>query len=678
MKSIAIVTNVRGTPLGNFLKENLASVFADHAEIHNFYISELEKDESINDDVVLVMTKTKAIEIKDHVHDGRRIVVVQRTIRESEIKKLRAIPAGSRVLVVNDSPETTLETIELFYHLEIDYLNLVPFEQGKDYPDISIAITPAERRFVPRSIGTVIDIGHRCIDISTFIRIINILRISDADVSWRLLKYLDGTVSLDVGVKAQYRELVIKNSELDAIVNLSHEGILLLGEDGRINLCNASLKRMLNLGEELSGEKAIDVLPRSIMEVLWRDQIEDEVVEHKGRYLVINRRDLSQLGERTGTYYSLQEVTYIKQLEQNLSKKLQGKGQLARYEFSNILTQSPQMQKCLELAKGIARSDMTVLITGESGTGKELLAQAVHIASERRIRPFVAFNCAAFPESLMESELFGYEEGAFTGASKGGKAGLFEQANNGTVFLDEIGDMPLILQVKLLRVLQERQVMRVGSQGVTNINIRVVAATNCDLREKIRSGQFREDLYYRLNVLPLKIPPLRERTGDVLFLLQSFIDGDRKDRLVLSAEVKDILTRYSWPGNIRELANVASYVSFMAKKTVEVEHLPFYLIEGQDNFDAEHKGLRNRCECGDALRVLESLSEFALANRSVGRNSLKDSLKRKNVDLPEGEIRRLLVVLGDYGFVVSSRGRRGSEITSKGKAFLRWSQNGKT
>ena len=187
MKSIAIVTNVRGAPLGDFLKDNLASVFADHADIYNRYITELE-------------------------------------------------------------------TIELLYHLEIDYLDLVPFEQGKAYPDINIAITPAERRFVPQSIGTVIDIGHRCIDISTFIRIINILRISDADVSWRLLKYLDGTVSLDVGVKAQYRELVIKNSELDAIVNLSHEGILLLGEDGWINLCNASFRRMLNRYKELPGE----------------------------------------------------------------------------------------------------------------------------------------------------------------------------------------------------------------------------------------------------------------------------------------------------------------------------------------------------------------------------------------------------------------------------------------
>jgi transcriptional regulator with PAS, ATPase and Fis domain len=238
--------------------------------------------------------------------------------------------------------------------------------------------------------------------------------------------------------------------------------------------------------------------------------------------------------------------------------------------------------------------------------------------------------------------------------------------------------MSLTLQVKLLRVLQERQVMRIGSQGVTNINIRVVAATNCDLREKIRLGQFREDLFYRLNVLPLKIPPLRERTGDVLFLLQRFIDEDDKEPLILSSEVKDILTRYSWPGNIRELANVASYISFMAKKTVEVEHLPYYLIEGQDDFDAEYKGLRNRCECGDALLVLESLSEFALCNRSVGRNSLKDALKLRDAALPEGEIRRLLVVLGDYGLVNSSRGRRGSEITAKGKAFLRWSRSGAT
>jgi transcriptional regulator with PAS, ATPase and Fis domain len=330
------------------------------------------------------------------------------------------------------------------------------------------------------------------------------------------------------------------------------------------------------------------------------------------------------------------------------------------------------MHQCLELARLIAGSDLTVLITGESGTGKELLAQSIHNASGRAKHPFVAFNCAAVVESLMESELFGYEGGSFTGALKDGKAGLFEQADHGTVLLDEIGDMPLTLQVKLLRVLQERQIMRVGSQRVTNVDIRVIAATNHDLRQRIQAGSFREDLYYRLNVLPLRVPPLRERSGDVLYLLDQFLKQNGKHDLSVTDEAKDILLRYRWPGNIRELANVASYISFMAGKAVTADQLPYYLVDDQREFGAEYEDLARRCDRGKAVKLLEALSGLAGMKTGAGRNSLREVLAGANTSLSEGEIRRLLTILNQEGLVSSSVGRKGSEITVKGKAFLRW------
>jgi propionate catabolism operon transcriptional regulator len=219
------------------------------------------------------------------------------------------------------------------------------------------------------------------------------------------------------------------------------------------------------------------------------------------------------------------------------------------------------------LAERYAATEGTVLITGESGTGKEMVAQGIHNASARRDRPFVAINCAAFPEALLESELFGYEEGAFTGSRRGGRAGLFEAAHTGTIFLDEVGDVPVTLQTRLLRVLQERQVLRLGSNDPTPVDVRVVAATNRDLKKEIARGAFREDLYYRLNILPIHVPPLRERRDDVgpiaEALLRDALGRHRAPDALPNAlaTVLPWLGAYAWPGNVRELENVLERIA---------------------------------------------------------------------------------------------------------------------
>ena len=231
--------------------------------------------------------------------------------------------------------------------------------------------------------------------------------------------------------------------------------------------------------------------------------------------------------------------------------------------FDFILGHSKQIQQTVELARKAAMSDATVLITGESGTGKELFARAIHSAGLRKDQPFVAINCAAIPETLMESELFGYEDGAFTGAKRGGKIGKIEAANNGTLFLDEIGDMPLYMQVKLLRVLQEKKFERVGGVKTISVDVRVVAATNRNLPKMVEDGSFREDMYYRLNVIPCYIPALRERFEDVGFLVQSFLEKycrrHNKTITSLADGLLDHLRFYKWPGNVRELENVIEF-----------------------------------------------------------------------------------------------------------------------
>ncbi len=267
------------------------------------------------------------------------------------------------------------------------------------------------------------------------------------------------------------------------------------------------------------------------------------------------------------------EVREIKR--ENLTLKRELKNLVG---FERIIGSSAPMQEVFRLIERVADTDSTVLITGESGTGKELIAHAVHFASDRREKPFVAINCAAIPEELLESELFGHEKGAFTHAIKT-RIGRFELANKGTIFLDEIGDMSPALQVKLLRVLQERQFERVGGTKTIAVDIRVIAATNTDLEEAVKKGTFREDLFYRLNVIPIKVPPLRERVEDIPLLVKHFLNkfcqGKRDTVEGISDEALELLCRYEWPGNVRELENIIErLVILTSNRIIQADELP--------------------------------------------------------------------------------------------------------
>jgi len=262
-------------------------------------------------------------------------------------------------------------------------------------------------------------------------------------------------------------------------------------------------------------------------------------------------------------------------IEENISlhQKLEG-----RYRFENIIAKSPRMQQVIEVIKVVAKSNATVLITGESGTGKELVARAVHSQSYRKDKPFIAVSCAALPETLLESELFGHEKGSFTGAHAQRK-GKFETANKGTIFLDEIGEMSANIQVHLLRVLEEKEFSRVGGNELIKVDVRVVSATNKDMKQAVADGQFREDLYYRLNVVTIELPPLRERKEDIPLLAQHFLKKfameNQKEIIDFSPEATDFLLKYEWPGNVRELENAIERAVILAKNPyIETADLP--------------------------------------------------------------------------------------------------------
>ena len=257
------------------------------------------------------------------------------------------------------------------------------------------------------------------------------------------------------------------------------------------------------------------------------------------------------------------------------------------------------MKKIFERINKISKNPSTVLITGESGTGKEIIARTIHMNSNRVNQPFIAINCGAIPEALLESEFFGYVKGSFTGADPRGKIGKFELANGGTLFLDEIGDMPLYMQIKLLRVLQERKIIRIGSNQLIDVDVRIIAATNQNLEHLVETGEFRKDLYYRLNVVPIEVPPLRKRTGDIFIFAEHFAEKYatlfKKNFTSISSEVLNIFEKYEWPGNVRELENTIEYmINLMGESGVlSYNHLPQKLLTNKSAEAPQERSLKS-------------------------------------------------------------------------------------
>ncbi|UDN59048.1 sigma-54 interaction domain-containing protein [Clostridioides sp. ES-S-0010-02] len=666
MKTIAVVTDGL-SKLECFLNKNLKLIFKDKVIIKNYYLNRITEEESIKDDIILVMIDDRVLKIKKYVKDVSKIIIINRTIKQKDIYKLFSLPEGIDVLVVNDNKHTVLETISNLYNIGINHLNFIPYNPNEEYRNIKIAVTPGEADLVPKYIEEVIDLGHRYIDSSTFIQIIAKLKLDDKEITERLIKYTDEVISLYSGINTKYKELTIKADELNSIINLSNLGMAMISEKENVIICNNSLSDILDIKNDIIGKNIDELENENIKKIFRLSKAHDEVIKFNNKYLNVNKYNIESFGRVTGYYFCIQEITYIRKLEQNLSKKLREKGQVARYTFDDIKTVSVKMERTKELGMKIAESDYTVLITGESGTGKELMAQSIHNASPRHSQPFIAINCAAMPENLLESELFGYEEGAFTGALRGGKKGLFEQANNGTIFLDEIGDMPIYLQSKLLRVLQENQVMRVGGENVIDTDVRVIAATNKNLLEMIKKDRFRTDLYYRINVLPINIPPLRERKEDIEVMLKHFMKRKRE----ISQDVKGIINAYEWPGNIRELKNTAMYINIMSSEhVILINDLPHNLLNITEDYSKEISTLKDRTSIEKVRLVMECLKNANNLNKNIGRNGIVNSINELGYSITEGEVRGILNILKELDLIICESGRKGSELNRRGKNIL--------
>ena len=362
--------------------------------------------------------------------------------------------------------------------------------------------------------------------------------------------------------KSLETEKLVKR-QFETTMEFVDTGIVTVDRAGKIRQINSKAKTLLGLADrDHDGFLLSDLLPYKLVKQLIEEGVkitrcEVQTAPPREIHCLVTANPITVSGKLMGA------VLRISDFKDIASTVYEFSGQYIETNFDDILGDSSPISLAKNQASKVARGDSTVLILGESGTGKELFARAIHTNSQRKDRPFIAINCAAIPETLLESELFGYDDGAFTGAKKGGKPGKFEMATGGTLFLDEIGDMPLHMQSKILRVLQERVVERVGSMKTSKVDVRIIAATHRNLEQLVKDGGFREDLYYRLNVVPILVPSLRERKQDVMILLDYFLIKYKakmnRDLTGFSGEVLETLKAYRWPGNVRELQNAVEY-----------------------------------------------------------------------------------------------------------------------
>lgn len=450
-----------------------------------------------------------------------------------------------------------------------------------------------------------------------------------------LIEFLDRMGDLIVSKlmeKEASNKLEVVKNQLLSIMDSIDEGVIAADENGYIVYTNSVINDALGLTHEESLKKRIyDVLPQSYVKKLVKENkqfsnIEISINKNNNDLHALISGKTVQLGAKSaGSILTLKKMDDVYKVinEMSLSN--------VTTSFDDIIGNSEEIVQVKEKAKMVANSNSTILILGESGTGKELFARAIHESSNRKNKPFIAFNCAAIPENLIESELFGYEEGAFTGAVRGGKPGKFQLAQGGTIFLDEIGDMPLHLQTKLLRVLQEKSIEKIGGHKSIPIDTRVIAATNKELDKMAEAGEFREDLYYRLNVIPINIPPLRERKGDIKiileYLLKVYNKKLNKNIKGFSSNVESVLLNNKWKGNVRELENVVEYsVNMETTSYITMNSIPQKILD-TEGIAARHTAIIPIQEMEEKL-IKQALMVYgdSVTGKAMAADALKISM----------------------------------------------------
>jgi len=669
VKRLGIVTSSKA--VGLEYKRQLTNIFKETVEIFTFSFEEGNVKAFKGLDALLISTYSQYEAINKFIDDKTEIIIAKLTLSKKSLEQLKNFNVKGAAMLVNLSFEMCIETIALLYQLGFDYLELVPvFPNMAKIPDLDTAITTGELRYVPKNVKNVLDLGHRLIDKDTIVEVAAGLHQEEILSEKRVSDYFDSLVPYNKGVEFLLSKSNILKSRFNTLLSLMEKGVIGVNKDCIIESYNAIAAKIL--GDECSyvGLNAKEVLPQIEFEKFFSTgiPIRNKLIEINGKYITLSIFPVAGLSHEdstnttSGAFAIIESFESQEDTQNKLRLQLANKGHVAKYTVDDIIGKSKEIEEVKKFILQMANSKSPVLITGESGTGKELVAQAIHNVSPLKDKHFVAINCAAIPPNLLESELFGYEAGAFTGASKNGKMGIFELAHNGTLFLDEIGEIPMELQTRFLRVLQEKEVMRVGGDKVIKIDVRIIAATNKNLYEQVEKGLFRKDLFYRLNVLPINLPPLRERAEDIEVLVEA-LKTKNNYHFKISKEVMDFFHSYGWGGNIRELINCMEYFDNLQTEVVELQHLPYYM---KKNYKTHTNNIIINGLDEKQSFVLNLFYEAFKNKVKLGRRSISQKAFENNMHLSEYDVRAILHQLQDLGYVNIGHGRGGSTITRKG------------
>lgn len=673
-EKVAIIANKRD--YAEVLADMFGAYFGAFAEFKTYCTSDINKLEGhVEENLVIISAYFVAQSVKDKISSAQKTIIADLTLRKDTLYMLDDFPENTKAYLVNTTYHSCMETMTMLYNATSKNINLIPFYPGCGYdidPEIDTAITVGEKDLVPGEIHNIIDLGQRLLARTSIDRCAELLGIENYQNGERVKKDIENQVEFSAKLNTLISEKNNLLVRLNILLTLVRQGIIIVDSGGQILSVNKNAEKVLaNQANAVVGFSIFELFPElQLTDVARSNQnLFETIVEINNRTVIVTVSGIEDAGKNVGYVIMLEYFNEAEARQHKFRRRISGSGHVAIHCFDDILGNSKAIIKAKKTARQMAKSDSNVCIYGESGTGKELFAQAIHNESKRKNFLFVALNCSAVPENLLESELFGYEGGAFSGAKNEGKIGLLELAHKGTIFFDEIGDLPLPMQAKLLRVLEEKKIQKVGGVNLINVDIRVICATNRNLVKMIEEGSFRRDLYYRLCVLPLSIPPLRHRKEDIALLIDSFKEkNDAQYTLSTRAEAK--LLQYTWPGNVRELRNTAEYLSSLEKAIIELEDIS---ILGNSLFQSEGEGgmASNGEEQKDiSTFILEQLEKNQQRGKPIGRQALFKEAMAQGFPFTESEIRLTMCKLCQLGYIVSYRGRRGSELTDSGRKKL--------
>lgn len=679
MNDIAIVSVQKSH--GDFLKNDLEKYFKNYAKISSYTVDDIDLIDKLEEKCIIITTFDIFQKVRNKVNKDSEIIMSKLTIRKENVNKISQIPKNSKVLVININYRLCMEVISLLFACGYKDYEFIPYYDILEEcnPDIEIAITPNELDIIPKGIKKIVNIGERVCNVSFILEIAHILKLNNFTNDAYINKLLHNIEAADFSIETLLGEKDDLNIQINVLLEMMSQGIIITDVSGSIMSCNSKALELLNeKTNHLEGFNISDIITEldNIKSTRINKKAE-KIINLYGKNIIITFNPFIKDNITSGFVITLDNFEEIEEKQNDIRTKISLGNHKAKYTFESIKGNSHVINNVIRNAKMMANSNSSVVIIGESGTGKEIFAQSMHNESPRNKHNFVAVNCAAIPENLLESEMFGYEEGAFTGAKKGGKIGYFELAHNGTLFLDEIAEMPLLMQSKLLRAIEEMKIVKIGSNKLITVDVRIIAATNKNLKKYVEEGKFREDLYYRLNVLPLNIPSLRERKEDILIIANYLIQTMGKN-ISFSSEAEKLMNAYNWKGNIRELRNVIEYIISLGINIIKKEDLPFStqvesLSRDSEKTDNKYHNdiimkfiLKEGSKIELFKMILNELEKSYYNKERMGRVKLMNVFESYGEFYSEQEIRTCLIRLDDYGFISSKKGRAGSIITTSG------------